>query len=127
MSAWLDDGTIVYVDGSGGLSRVESSGGHERGRPIATVAALGGRTIATLWPLPGSRGVLVTSCGGNCESSPTAEVFDLHADTLIVLVPEAIGPLYVPSGQLLFTSVAGGLMPSDLTRTHSGRPPAPRP
>ncbi len=59
--------------------------------------------------LLGSRGVLVTSCGGNCESRSTAEVFDLHADTLIVCVPEAIGAWYVPSGQLLFTSVAGGL------------------
>ena len=59
--------------------------------------------------MPGSRGVLYTACPGNCGIESSVNVFDFAADSGTVLVPNAAGAWYSPTGHLLYTDRAGGL------------------
>ncbi len=113
-AAWLDDNTIVYVDTASGLSRVDADGGRER--VAAPFSAFGEQLISMLSPLPGSRGVLLTLCPGNCLAEPSVAVLDLRTDSVRVLVPGAVGAWYAPTGHLLYTLPTGGLyaVPFDL-------------
>ncbi len=105
--AWLDDGTIVFVGEDQGLRRVSAQGGEDRAvRPNTAEYRI---NIATLQPLPGSRGVLYTACPGNCGIESSVNVFDFRADSGRVLVPNAAGAWYSPTGHLLYTDRAGGL------------------
>jgi serine/threonine-protein kinase len=105
--AWLDDGTIVYVDRQQRMVRVPADGGPS--------VAMGKRAwstrvnIATLQPLPGSRGVLYSACPGNCGIESAVWAFDFAADSGRLLVANAIGAWYSPTGHLLYTDRAGGL------------------
>ena len=109
VGAWLDDGTIVYT--SEALMRVPSGGG---GKPRALrlppeLLA----TVPTIWPLPGSRGVLFTACRGNCAFSSDAYVYDFAADSSRVLIPQAVGVWYSPTGHVLYTARDGGLFAAE--------------
>jgi serine/threonine-protein kinase len=105
--AWLDDGTIVFVGQDQGLRRVSAEGGADRAvRPNTAEYRI---NIATLQPLPGSRGVLYTACPGNCGIESSVNVFDFAADSGRILVPNAAGAWYSPTGHLLYTDRAGGL------------------
>jgi serine/threonine-protein kinase len=107
LGVWLDDGSIVFVDGSGALSRVSGEGGPTT---ILRPANPGHRDDpSTLSPLPGSRGVLFTGCPGNCASGSAVYLFDIARDTTRLLVPDATGGWYAPTGHLLYTSRDGGL------------------
>ncbi|MEO5799557.1 MAG: protein kinase, partial [Gemmatimonadales bacterium] len=107
VGAWLDDGTIAFTDNSGGMSRVSGEGG--------TITVLRGPRKdhrddpATIIPLPGSRGVLFTGCPGNCASASAVYGYDIQRDTTLLLVPNATGGWYSPTGHLLYVSRAGGL------------------
>jgi serine/threonine protein kinase/WD40 repeat protein len=107
VGTWLDDGSVVFVDAASGLSRVSGEGG------LTTVLRAPNRghrdDPTTLWPLPGSRGVLFTGCPGNCASGSAVYVYDIQADTTRLLVPNAVGGWYSPTGHLLYTSRDGGL------------------
>ena len=107
VGTWLEDGSVVFVDEAGALSRISSSGGdHTVLRP----ADLAHRDdVSTLSPLPGSRGVLFTGCPGNCASGSSIYAFDIERDTTILLIPDATGGWYAPTGHLLYTSREGGL------------------
>ncbi len=104
--AWLDDGTIVYVDSRRGLSRVSANGAPGSSRPLRHRSTTG---AAGIWPLPGSRGVLFISCNGNCAVQSSVAVYDFAADSARSLVPQAAGAWYAPTGHLLYTSRDGGL------------------
>ena len=106
-AAWLDDGTIVYVGPAQDLRRVSQNGGESR--PVRRSAASDRWNIATLQPLPGSHGVLATVCPGNCGVESLIYVFDFAADSARLLVPNAAGAWYSPSGHLLYTDRTGGL------------------
>jgi serine/threonine-protein kinase len=67
------------------------------------------RTIPVISPLPGSRGFLFTSCPGNCAFESAVYVFDFAADSARLLVANAAGAWYTPTGHLLYTDRAGGL------------------
>ena len=97
--AWLDDGTIVYVGEKQDLRRVSVNGGESR--PVRRSASSDRWNLATLQPLPGSRGVLATVCPGNCGVESLIYVFDFAADSARMLVPNAAGAWYSPSGHLL--------------------------
>jgi serine/threonine-protein kinase len=105
--AWLDDGTIVYVGQAQDLRRVSENGGESR--PVRRSASSDRWNIATLQPLPGSHGVLATVCPGNCGVESLIYVFDFAADSARLLVPNAAGAWYSPSGHLLYTDRTGGL------------------
>ncbi len=105
--AWLDDGTIVYsaTTQQRELARVSAGGGGGTPLPTSTRAA-----IASIWPLPGSRGVLFTRCAGNCALGSSIWKYDLASDSVSLLVPRAFGAWYLEAtGHLLYTGREGGL------------------
>jgi serine/threonine-protein kinase len=106
-AAWLDDGTIVYSGTEGGLRRVSSDGGSSV--PVRTSGKLQRVNFTALSPVPGSRGVLYTRCPGNCAVESAIYVFDFAADSGRLVVPNAAGAWYSPTGHLLYTDRAGGL------------------
>jgi serine/threonine-protein kinase len=110
IGAWLDDGTIVFVGGGGTggfMRRISANGGTSR--PVARDSAGVVTSIFSISPLPGSRGVLFTSCPGNCGLESTVYVFDFAAGSSRLLVANAAGAWYSPTGHLLYTDRAGGL------------------
>jgi len=108
VGTWLDDGTLIYGGAAQELRRVSADGGASRAVRADTTKQ---RRVnfATLFPLPGSRGVLYTSCPGNCAISSSVYVFDFAADSGRPLVANAAGAWYSPTGHLLYTDRAGGL------------------
>ena len=106
-AAWLDDNTIVYVDSRADLRRIPADGGV--GTVVLSDSARGRRPTGAIAPLPGSRGFLFTTCPGNCVSGSDVSVFDLAADSAWVLVKNAAGAWYSPTGHLLYTDRTGGL------------------
>jgi len=107
LGVWLDDGSIVFVDGSGALARVSGEGGPTTILRPANPAHRD--DPSTLSPLPGSRGLLFTGCPGNCASGSAVYAFDIARDTTRLLVTDATGGWYAPTGHLLYTSRDGGL------------------
>jgi serine/threonine-protein kinase len=63
----------------------------------------------TIAALPGSRGLLYTACGGNCAIESAIHVYDLEAGSGRLVVANAAGAWYSPTGHLLYTDRAGGL------------------
>ena len=108
-AAWLDDGTIIYPGNRQDLRRVSSSGGASRPVKADTTQRQWMASLLTIAPLPGSRGVLYTTCPGNCAIESSIRVYDFAADSSRVLVPNAAGAWYSPTGHLLYTDRAGGL------------------
>ncbi len=106
-AAWMDDGTIVFMDNALALRRVPGDGGD----PAVIRGADPNQrmNIATIWPLPGSRGFLYTACPGNCGIESAVYVFDFSADSSRLLIESAAGAWYSPTGHLLYTDRSGGL------------------
>ena len=104
--AWLDDGTIVFAGGSG-LYGVNADGGASRA--LFSDSTRGPSTALSISALPGSRGVLYTSCPDNCALQSSIHVLDLQAKRDRVLVASAAGAWYSPTGHLLYIDRAGGL------------------
>ena len=95
------------MDGLGGISTVSADGGNVTSvRPSDPARRIDVNSLAAL---PGSRGVIFTGCPGNCASGSAVYVLDLVNDTTRLLVPNAVGGWYSPTGHLLFTSRDGGL------------------
>ena len=105
--AWLDDGTILYVDGTGGVRRIPADGGE--GTLLLSDSSVRRMTLPHISPLPGSRGFLYTACPGNCGISSDVYVFDFAAGSGRRLVEHAAGAWYSPTGHLLYTDRNGGL------------------
>ena len=106
-AAWMDDGTIVVTDEKQGLRRIPGDGGP--GTVLIPESVVRQNAITMLSPLPDSRGVLYTSCGGNCAMGSSVSVFDFASDSSHELVSDAAGAWYSPTGHLLYTDRAGGL------------------
>jgi serine/threonine-protein kinase len=108
--AWLDDGTIVYFAEGSLLKRLSADGG-------SSVALRGYKlkgAIASITPVPGSTGVLLTVCPGNCAIASTVYAYSFALDSLLLLVPRAVGAWYSPTGHLLYTAREGGLYAAGL-------------
>jgi len=116
--------TIVYVDRRHWFTRISADGGTGSAKVYTRPA---NADIATLSPLPGSRGFLFTYCNGNCAVQSDLYVYDLAQDSARVVVPQAAGGWYSPTGHLLYTGRDGGLyaVAFDLKRllTRSGTIP----
>ena len=106
-ATWLDDDTIVFVDEASTLRRIPSDGGP--GTIVLSDSSGRRRTMPIITPLPGSRGVLLTTCPGNCSIASAISVFDFTADSVRELVTDAAGAWYAPTGHLLYTARTGGL------------------
>jgi len=121
-AAWLDDDSIVF-QGDSGLVEVSASGGPAR----VLLASMKSYSAITMWPLPDSRGVVYTRCRGNCSIETSIHVLDLRSDSDKVLVPNAAGAWYSPTGDLLYTARGGGLyaMAFDASRMKATGGPVP--
>ena len=110
IGAWLDDGSIIFIGGGGSygsMRRISANGGSSH--PVMRDSAGAVTSILSISPLPGSRGVLFTSCPGNCGIESAVNVFDFAADSSRILVANAAGAWYSPTGHVLYTDRAGGL------------------
>ena len=106
-AAWLDDGRIIYVGAGAGFRQVSSDGGASRLLGDTTTNATDNSGM--LSPLPGSRGVLFTSCPGNCAVASSVHLFDLATDSSRLLVDDAAGAWYSPTGHLVYGDRSGAL------------------
>ena len=89
------------------MRRVSANGGTSAA--VMPDSAVGGQSILSLAPLPGSKGALYTSCPGNCAIESAVRVVDFATGTSRVLVPNVAGAWYSPTGHLLYTDRNGGL------------------
>jgi len=115
VAAWLEGDSIVYA-GTSGVKVLSADGGAGNSMPLDTLDT--GRSAYAMWPLPGGRSIIYTRCRGNCAYFSSIHAFDLDTRTDHVLVDDAIGSWYSPTGHLLYTSRAGGLFaaPLDIER-----------
>ncbi|TFG49638.1 MAG: hypothetical protein E4H38_04725 [Gemmatimonadales bacterium] len=114
--AWLDDGSLIYVQNSlNKLMRVSSSGG--KGVVALDNSELPGQSLDYPTALPDSRGVLFLACGPNCVTA-SLRVLDLRTGQQKLVVTEAIQGWYLPTGHLLYTRRDGTALaaPFDLDR-----------
>ena len=107
--AWLADGSIVFVRDDR-LWRVDTEG--SSASPASEAA------IPGLWflaPLPGSRGVVFSSCQGSCHR-PNVQVLDLATGEVTLLFEDAILAFHVETGHLVYVGSDGGVFaaPFDL-------------
>jgi serine/threonine-protein kinase len=114
-AAWLDDGTLIYTDGSLlGMRAVKESGG----TPTVVIADTTFKGLAPMLPtpLPHARGVVFVVCASNCVTM-SLWVLDLHTGHTKRLVDNASAGWYLPSGQLLYMLPNGVAMvaPFDLS------------
>ncbi len=107
VGSWFDDGTIAFVDAANSLVRIPGDGGTVETLRPATPGHPDDPSVVTA--LPGSRGLLFTGCPGNCASGSAVYVFDRARHTTRLLVPNATGGWYSPTGHLLYTGRDGGL------------------
>ena len=105
-AAWLDDGTLIYT-GNVGLFAVAPDGGAPR--QLLPESVRSGANMLTIAPLPGGRAILYTACPGNCGIQSSIHALDLKTGADRLLVDNAAGAWYAPTGQLLYTDRAGGL------------------
>jgi eukaryotic-like serine/threonine-protein kinase len=109
--AWLDDGTIVYVQvGALGLRRVSEAGG------TATVVLRSPRTVYEPSQLPGSRATLYGVCADVGCNQSNVMALDLRSGATHLLVNGAVMALYLPDGDLLYVRGDGAafVVPFDL-------------
>ncbi len=104
--AWLDDNSMVYFAEASTLRRLSADGG-----PSVVLSGFIRKrgSVASLTPLPGSKGLLLTVCPANCAVTSSVYAYAFATDSLRLLVPGAAGVWYAPTGQLLYTAREGGL------------------
>jgi len=102
---WLDDETVLYLSNKQTLNRVPIDGGSAT--PLKGWSVTG--FSASLTALPNGRGILLTRCVANCSLSSDVYVYDLRSDSLKLLVSQAAGATYSPTGHLVYTLREGGL------------------
>ncbi len=126
--AWLDDGTILYVDARYGLRAVAQDGGAVRqiwkDPNLATDTA--SRGIVSVAGLPGGKSALIVACTPTCVKSDL-RVFDLKTLESTILVPDVLTGWALPGGIVAFVRKDGGVLaaPFDVRKARFTRPPAP--
>jgi Tol biopolymer transport system component len=120
--AWLDDGTIVFVQGGGSrLRRVPDTGGG------ATVVWADSAALMQPTPLPGGRGVLFMRCAGSCAMQEDLWALDFHSRGAHRVVAGAAMGWYVAPGYLVYVRSDGGMFaaPFDLGKLETRGSPTP--
>jgi serine/threonine protein kinase len=101
--AWLDDGSIVYIQVGGlALRRVPATGG-----PSRIIVRSEGTGVQEPHPLPHGRGVLYEECSDGGCTSGDVWVLDLRSGAAHRLVPGAMMAQYLPTGHLLYVRADG--------------------
>jgi serine/threonine-protein kinase len=120
---WLDDGRIAFVS-RGTLVTVSENGGAID--TIVTSPTIGGLAPVHPIALPGSRGVLFTSCTLYCNRADVM-VVDLATRKVRLLAENASRAQYSPTGHLVYVDAQGTgvAIPFDLATltTHGAQTP----
>jgi Tol biopolymer transport system component len=96
--AWLDDGTIVYVQvRAAALRRVSAAGG-----PSKVVLRSDTLTVFGPSPLPGARGVLYSQCSDRGCGDVNVMALDLRSGASRLVVPGAVTAQYLTTGDVLY-------------------------
>jgi serine/threonine-protein kinase len=122
--AWLEDGTIVYVQrGTFKLMRVSETGGPST---LLRAPEAQGRFLAFPAALPRGRGVLFASCSTNCLTGDLW-VLDLASGDARVLLPGERQGAYLPSGHVAYVARDGQVFaaPFDLKSLEFRSTPVP--
>jgi serine/threonine-protein kinase len=125
-TAWLDDGTILYVNPNfQELRRVSATGGRSS-LALRLDSTLSGGGIGGPMPLPGARGAFYQWCTATCLNM-RVHVLDLRTGKQKILLDNAAEAWYLPSGNLLYVRRDGvGLVaPFDLDRLEVTGPAVP--
>jgi eukaryotic-like serine/threonine-protein kinase len=125
-TAWLDDGTILYVTPNfQELRRVSATGGPST-LTLRLDSTLSGGGIGGPMPLPGARGVFYQWCTATCLNM-RVHVVDLRTGKQKILLENAAEAWYLPSGYVLYVRRDGvGLAaPFDLDRLEVTGPAVP--
>jgi dipeptidyl aminopeptidase/acylaminoacyl peptidase len=99
--AWLDDGTMVYVDEFWQLRRMPSNGGAAN---VVWTPPEGQFPFSPM-ALPDSRGLLFTLCDSTCDGW----VLDLHTSEARSLVRGAVWTTYVSAGDIAYVRADGSV------------------
>ncbi|MGD8319514.1 MAG: protein kinase, partial [Gemmatimonadota bacterium] len=103
--AWLDDGTLVYVDNSWRFRRMRAEGSE------ASILMERPEDLYPFFPkaLPGSRGILFTLCDANCVNSQEIQILDLRSGEARSLVSGALLAEYASTGDLVYVRPDGSV------------------
>jgi len=111
-AAWLDDGTIVYVQAGRGLRRIAAEGGR-----AGWVWPADSGAVREVTGLPGARGVLLSRCVvvANC-SDRDIWALNLRSGAARQVIAGGIAARYLPTGHVLFVRTDGAalVIPFDL-------------
>ena len=123
--AWLDGGTILYVDALSGVRAVGQEGGATRKMftPATDTAA---RWIRSVTGLPGGQAALLGACVPGCPASDL-RVLDVKSLKITVLADQVLAGWPLPGGAVAFVRRDGGVLaaPFDLRTLKFTRPPTP--
>ena len=125
-TAWLDDGTILYVTPNFQELRRVSAAGGPSSLALRLDSTLSGGGIGGPMPLPGARGAFYQWCTATCLNM-RVHVLDLRTGKQRILLENAAAAWYLPSGYLLYVRRDGvGLVaPFDLERLEVTGPGVP--
>ena len=122
-AAWLDGGTILFVDAGFGLRSVGQDGGAHRQLSKAPTDSTG-RGIASVAGLPGGKAALLVACTQGCIEA-NLRVLDLQSLKMTVLVPDVLAGWPLPGGAVAFVRKDGGVFAAPFdhgTRTFTRAP-----
>ncbi len=125
--AWLDGGTILYVDAGFGVRAVGQDGGAPRQLFAApNLSDTSARGVVSVAGLPGGGSALIAACTNACAKSDF-RVLDLRTLKSTDLVPDVLAGWSLPGGTVAFVRNDGGVLaaPFDVRASRFVRPPAP--
>ena len=128
--AWLEDGTILFVDHHSDVKAVGQDGGisrHVLTNPPGDSAA---RNIRSMGSVQGAKAVLVVVCvAGECSNASELRVLDLRSDQpkVTVLTTQVLRAWSLPGGIVAFVRRDGGVFaaPFDKSTLTFTQPPTP--
>ena len=125
--AWLDDGSILYIDKGFGLRSVGQDGGSLRQVwAVPDLADTTTRGIVSVAGLPRGKKALIGACTSQCLRSEL-RVLDLKTLESTILVPDVLAGWALPGGIVAFVRKDGSVLaaPFDAGKDRFDRPPVP--
>ncbi len=125
--AWLDGGSILYVDAGFGLRAVGQDGDSLRQVWKAPdLADTAQRAVVSVAGLPRGKNALIATCTNVCARSDL-RVLDLETLEATILVPDVLAGWALPGGLVAFVRKDGGVLaaPFDARAARFERPPTP--
>ncbi|HEY2848950.1 MAG TPA: protein kinase, partial [Gemmatimonadaceae bacterium] len=125
--AWLEGGTILFVDVGFGVRAVGQDGGAVRQPfPAPSFNDTTSRGVVSVAGLPGGGRALIATCTNGCVRSGL-EILDLKTQKTTTLVPDVLAGWSLPGGVVAFVRKDGNVLaaPFDAGAAKFRRPPAP--